>query len=51
VLNVDGVEDVTNLEIDTSSSPTGTSDISIADDSNATADATDGTIDVTASDF
>lgn len=41
-----GVHDVTNLEIGTSSSPTGTSNVSISSNEVAIADATDGTVDV-----
>lgn len=49
VMTVDGVRDITNLEVDTVSDPTGQSNISIADNESAYADATDGTINITSS--
>lgn len=50
VMSVEGVVDVTNLEVDTSSSPTGTSNISIADSDLARSDATDSSLSITSSD-
>lgn len=50
VMDVEGVYDITNLEIGTSASPTGTSNISIANSETATADATDSSLDVSSSD-
>jgi uncharacterized phage protein gp47/JayE len=49
IMDINGVYDVTNLEIGTSSSPTGTSNIAIADSENATADATDSSLSITSS--
>lgn len=49
VVEIRGVHDVSVLEVDTSSSPTGTSNITIGSDENAFVDATDGTIDITTS--
>jgi len=49
VMNIPGVRDITNLEVDTTSSPTGQSNISIADNEAAFCDATDGTLNITAS--
>jgi hypothetical protein len=43
---VDGVHDITNLEVDTDSTPTATSNISITDSEVATADATDSSLDI-----
>lgn len=50
VMSINGVVDVTNLDVDTASPPSGTSNISISDTSIANADATDGSIDITTSD-
>jgi len=50
VMNVEGVHDITNLEVGASSIPTGTSNVSIATTEAAVADATDSSIDVTSSD-
>lgn len=47
ILSVGGVFDVTSLTIDTVDPPAGTSNITIADGSVATADATDGSITLT----
>jgi Uncharacterized homolog of phage Mu protein gp47 len=47
VRNTPGVYDVTNLQVGVSSSPTGTSNINIAESDLAVADATDSTISVT----
>jgi uncharacterized phage protein gp47/JayE len=50
VMDVEGVYDVTNLEVDTNSSPTGTSNVTIAETDTATADANDGSLDITSND-
>jgi len=50
VMDVAGVYDVTNLEVGTSPSPTGTSNVSIADTDVSTSDATDSSIAITAND-
>lgn len=50
VMDVEGVNDISNLEIGTSSSPTGTSNISISSSDAATANATDTSLSVTSSD-
>jgi uncharacterized phage protein gp47/JayE len=47
IMDAPGVYDVTNLEIDTNSTPTGTSNIAIASTENAETDATDSSIVVT----
>lgn len=46
VRDVTGVHDITNLEVDTDSTPTATSNISITDSEVATADATDSSLDI-----
>jgi uncharacterized phage protein gp47/JayE len=51
IMDIRGVHDVTNLEVGTSMDPTGTSNISIANSENATADATDNSLDVTTTDI
>lgn len=50
VMDVEGVHDVSNLEVGTSSDPSGTSNVSIADAENATSDASDSSLDVSSSD-
>lgn len=50
VMDVEGVHNITNLEIGTSSSPTGTSDVSIGTNESGYADATDSSMDITSSD-
>lgn len=50
IASTQGVVDVTNLEIDTDTTPTNTSNETIADTSIATADATDSSMDVNSSD-
>lgn len=50
VAGTQGVVDVTNLEIDSTATPTGTSNITISDTEIATADASDDSLDVTSSD-
>lgn len=50
VMDVEGVYDVTNLEVGTSSDPTGTSNVSIADNEVATSDATDTSLEITSND-
>jgi uncharacterized phage protein gp47/JayE len=51
VMNVPGVHDVTNLELGTSSSPTGMSNVTIADAEAAFATAEDASLDISASDL
>lgn len=51
VMNVQGVHDYSNLEIGTSTDPTGTSNVVIANTEMPNADATDGSISVTSNDL
>lgn len=51
VMNVQGVHDYSNLEIGTSSDPTGNSNVAIANTEMPNADATDGSISVTSNDL
>lgn len=50
IMDVDGVYDVTNLDIGTSADPTGMSNISIGSSETAFGDATDSSLDITSSD-
>jgi uncharacterized phage protein gp47/JayE len=50
VMDVEGVHNITNLEVGTTSSPTGTSDIAIGDNETAYANANDNSLDITSSD-
>lgn len=50
IMNTEGVHDITSLNIGTSSSPTGTSNVAIATNEQAISDATDGSITVATSD-
>lgn len=50
IMDVEGVYDITNLEFDNTTSPTGTSNYTIAASEVATADATDGSLDINSSD-
>ena len=50
VMDVEGVHNITNLEVGTSASPTGTSDVTINTNEAAYADATDSSLDITSSD-
>lgn len=46
IRDVEGVHDITNLEVDTDSTPTNTSNLSITDSEVATADGTDSSLDI-----
>lgn len=48
--DVDGVHDISNLVVDTDDTPTGTSNITIADNEVATSDGTDGSLTFTTTD-
>jgi hypothetical protein len=51
IMDVEGVHNITNLEVGTSASPTGTSDVTISVNETAYANATDTSLDITASDI
>lgn len=51
IMDVEGVHDVSNLDIGTSANPTGVSNITIQDNETANIDATDDSISVTTSDL
>ena len=50
IMSVPGVYDITDLQVDTSSSPSGESNISIANTENATADGEDASLAITSND-